>query len=505
MLFVGWLGRWDQEQTLQIEFLTNPLSHIQMTQMNGIKSPPQQSNILWHNKASYYNRRKLAPGHKFQIERVFFMSKVNLSTQPYKGTRDFYPEEMLERDLIFEQLRQTVSTYGYQHYDGPMLEPLELYAAKSGEELVNEQLYSFEDRGGRKVAMRPEMTPTLARMVAAKGNQMPRPIRWYSLPNLWRYERPQRGRLREHWQLNVDLLGLDSVAAEVEIVQVAIDLLRNFGASVHDFEVQINHRQLMNDFFTQILKLQDSEVKAVARAIDKQAKIKSEDFHTLLEEAGCTPEQIQQLEDFLKAPLLEIGQYLGESEGFKALCDFFDTVNAMGLGPVCRFNPAIMRGLDYYTGLVFEIYDKHPDNRRALFGGGRYDNLVGLFGNTSIPGVGFGMGDVTLRDFLEVHDLLPQPSAHVDVLVGLFNQEMFVASQQIARQLRAAGLRVESVLSPQKLGKQFQQADKKGIPLVVMLGPDEAVENKVTVKNLKTGQQETMAQTDLAPYLQAQI
>lgn len=430
------------------------------------------------------------------------MSKANVSTQPYKGTRDFYPEIMLERDQIFAQLSQTVISYGYDHYDGPMLEPFELYAAKSGDELVNEQLYSFEDRGGRKVAMRPEMTPTLARMVAAKGAQLAKPIRWYSIPNLWRYERPQRGRLREHWQLNVDILGLDSVAAEVEIVQVAIDLLRGFGASVHDFEVQINHRQLMNDFFSQVLNLESKQIKPVSRAIDKRAKVPQEAFHKLLQEADCSLEQIQQLENFLDAPLMELGEYLGDSIGFKALCEFFDAVNAMGLGPVCRFNASIMRGLDYYTGLVFEIYDKHPENRRALFGGGRYDNLVGLFGGAEVPGVGFGMGDVTLHDFLEVHDLLPSPSAHVDVLVGLFNQDMFVPSQQISRQLRAAGFNVENILSPQKLGKQFQHADKKGIPLVVMLGPDEAAEGKVTVKNLKSGAQDSIDHADLVAYVQ---
>lgn len=426
-----------------------------------------------------------------------------LSTRPYKGTRDFFPEEMRLRDQVFGQLRQTLISFGYEAYDGPMLEPFELYAAKSGEELVNEQLYSFEDRGGRKVAMRPEMTPTLARMVAAKGAQLPRPIRWFSQPNLWRYERPQRGRLREHWQLNVDLLGLESEVAEVEIVQIAIHLLRGFGAGITDFEVQINHRQLMNDLFDQVLQLEAAQIPQVARAIDKRAKIKPEQFESLLGEAGCSSLQIEQLIKFLDSPLMDLEDMLGDSEGFKSLCRFFDQVNAMGLGPVCRFKASIMRGLDYYTGIVFEVFDKHPDNRRALFGGGRYDNLVGMFGGQSIPGVGFGMGDVTFFDFLETHGLTPEARTQIQVMVGLFNEDCLTHSLQIAQRLREAGLNVESVLTPQKLGKQFQSADKKGIPFVVMAGPDEMAAEQVSLKDLRSGEQTGLALTDLVSHLRA--
>lgn len=428
-----------------------------------------------------------------------------LSTQPYKGTRDFYPEEQRLREWLFSRLGDTVQQYGYEPYDGPMLEPFELYAAKTGEEIVNEQLYSFVDRGGRKVAMRPEMTPTLARMVAARAPQLAKPIRWFSLPNLWRYERPQRGRLREHWQLNVDLLGVAGVEAEIEIVQVAIDLLRNFGAGPTDFEVQINHRQLMNDLFENVLQLNPSQTQAVAKAIDKRAKIPAESFVELLQAAGCSPDQIETLEKFLTSPLLDIPAIVGESQGYQDLCRFFDAVNAMGLGPVCRFNASIMRGFDYYTGIVFEIYDQHPDNRRALFGGGRYDNLVGMFGSGQLPGVGFGMGDVTLKDFLEAHGLLPELHTRTEVLVGLFSEEMFLTSQQLARQLRGYGMKVEAVLQPQKLAKQYQYADKKGIQLVVMVGPDEAEAGQATIKDMSTGQQQTVNRNELIPRLQLML
>lgn len=424
-----------------------------------------------------------------------------LSTQPYKGTRDFYPDEQRLRNWMFGQLRQTVNLYGYEAYDGPMLEPFELYAAKTGDEIVNEQLYSFTDRGDRKVAMRPEMTPTLARMVAARAHQLTRPIRWFSLPNLWRYERPQRGRLREHWQLNVDMLGVEGVEAEVEIVQIAIDILRGFGAGPADFEVQINHRQLMNDLFLNVLKLDAEQTRGVARAIDKRAKISPADFQKLLTEAGCSATQIETLERFLSAPLLEMGSIVGEGKGYQDLIRFFDTVNALGLGPVCRFNPSIMRGLDYYTGIVFEVFDQHPDNRRALFGGGRYDNLVGMFGGAQMPGVGFGMGDVTLMDFLTSHGLVPEVKTTTEVLVGLFSEEMLLNTQQLARELRTAGLRVETVLQSAKLGKQFQFADKRGIQHVVMVGPDEQAAGVVSLKDLASGTQQTLPQDELAGYL----
>ncbi len=429
-------------------------------------------------------------------------SPSKLSTRPYKGTRDFYPDEMRLREKIFYAFRQTLLSFGYEAYDGPMLESFDLYAAKSGEEIVNEQLYSFEDRGGRKVALRPEMTPTLARMVAAKGAELPRPIRWFSQPNLWRYERPQRGRLREHWQLNVDLLGIDSEVAEVEIVQVAIALMRSFGAGIEDFEVKINHRQLMNDLFDNVMNLSAEHVPDVARAIDKRAKIPPEKFHELLSAAGCDATQIETLDRFLNASLMDLEEMLGESKGFQSLCAFFDQVNALGLGSVCRFDPSIMRGLDYYTGIVFEMFDKHPDNRRALFGGGRYDNLVGMFGGQSISGVGFGMGDVTFKDFLDTHGLLPAVTAPTDVLVGLFNEDMLTPSLRVASDLRGAGFRVESVLTSQKLGKQFQSADKKGIPFVLMLGPDEAEAGVISVKHLASGQQEQVSLPELANYLQ---
>lgn len=429
------------------------------------------------------------------------MTETKLSTKPYKGTRDFYPESMRIQNFLFDTLRKVAERYAYEAYDGPMLESFELYAAKTSEEIVNEQLYSFEDRGKRKVVIRPEMTPTLARMVAAKGHELPKPIRWYSIPNLWRYERPQKGRLREHWQLNVDILGVDDTQAELEILQVAIDVLRAFGADHQHFEVQINHRELMNDFFTQCLKLDPEQYAPVSRALDKRAKLPPEKFEEQLQEAGCAAEQIQLIDRFLNSALEELKDLLPDSPGLEKLRGLFADLAALDLSEYCVFSPAIMRGFDYYTGTVFEIFDRSPENRRSLFGGGRYDNLVGLFGKQKIPGVGFGMGDVTLRDFVSTHGLLPELQSNTDVFVALFSKEMGTASYKLAQELREQGLNVANSMTAGKLGKQFQAADKKGIPWVVMIGPEELEKGEVVLKNLTTGEQETRSRKDIVEKL----
>lgn len=427
--------------------------------------------------------------------------KIQVSTKPYKGTRDFFPEDMQLRNWFFNLMSRIVENYAYQKYDGPMLESFDLYAAKSGEELVNEQLYSFEDRGNRKVAIRPEMTPTLARMVAARGSSLNKPIRWYSLPNLWRYERPQKGRLREHWQLNVDILGCNELDAELEILMIAIDIMGHLGATEEQFGIQINNRKLTNYLFDQVLKLSPEQAHRVAKAIDKRDKVKPEVFTELLEKAECNSEQISTIQQFLESDFGQIRELVGANSGLEELDHLFTMLENLGLDTYCEFSPTIMRGLDYYTGTVFEIFDKAPDNRRALFGGGRYDNLVALFGGPAISGVGFGMGDVTLQNFLETHELIPELNSHTQVLIGLFAEEYKMAGYRLAHRLREKGFGVESILKPTKIGKQYQYADKKGIPIVVMIGPEEFEARQVKLKNLKTGEQETVSRTHIVDML----
>lgn len=422
-----------------------------------------------------------------------------LSTQPYKGTRDFYPEDQRIQSWMFERMRAVAQSYGYQEYNGPMLEPFELYAAKTGEEIVNQQLYWMMDRGERKLAVRPEMTPTLARMVAGKIHELPKPVRWFSIPNLWRYERPQRGRLREHWQLNVDVLGGSALLADAEILRVALDVMAAFGG--RDLvKIEINNRRLMDTFFERKVRLSSEKALAVTKALDARAKIGEEKYAAWMEELGVTLIQRAEMERFFAATFEEVARDL-PCAGTEELAALFALLRETGHADRVSFNPLVLRGMDYYTGTVFEMYDVSPENRRAIFGGGRYDNLVGLFGKDLLPGVGFGMGDVTLRNFLETHGLLPALDSGIDVFVSLPDGRFQSAQAQIAGELRGAGLRVVTALEIGGFGAQLKQAAKLGAAHVVLFGDDEWAQGAVLVKTLVTGEQATVARGELVERL----
>ncbi len=414
-----------------------------------------------------------------------------LSTQPYKGTRDFFPEDQRIQNYLFSTMRRVVEAYGYQEYNGPMLEPFELYAAKTGEEIVNQQLYWMMDRGERKMAMRPEMTPTMARMVAQKFNELPRPVRWYSIPNLWRYERPQRGRLREHWQLNVDVLGGDPILADAEVLGVALDLMAAFGGLEH-VEVQVNNRRFMDAFFQQSLGLSGELSLQVTKALDARDKIGDEKYEAWLGELGVSAEARAKMEKFFAAGFEEAARMV-PGQGADELRSLFALLAESGHAGRVTFNPRVLRGMDYYTGTVFEMYDRSPENRRAMFGGGRYDNLIGLFGKDKLSGVGLGLGDVTLRNFLETHGLLPKLDTGVDVFVALPAAELRGRAESVARDLRRAGLRVVTPLEAGGFGVQLKQAVKHGARFAVLFGDAELAQGKVLVKNLATQKQETVA------------
>ncbi len=414
-----------------------------------------------------------------------------LSTQPYKGTRDFYPEDMRIQRWMFSKMREVIERYGYLEYDGPMLEPFELYAAKSGEEIVNQQLYWLMDRGERKMAIRPEMTPTLARMVAGKIHELPKPVRWYSIPNLWRYERPQRGRLREHWQLNVDVLGGDTLLADAELLCLALDMMKAFGGEKF-VSIKINNRRLIDFFFTQSLGLSAEHTLSVTKAIDARAKIGEEAYDKWLSDLGINADQKVKMEAFFKLPLEQIAEKF-PCQGVEELKSLFALLKESGVSEQVTFDPTVMRGLNYYTGTVFEMYDTSPENSRAMFGGGRYDNLVGLFGKDKLSGVGLGMGDVTLRNFLETHKLLPEMKAPIDVFVSLPKVEYRVHAEKIARSLREQGLKVSTPLEAGGFGAQLKLATKHGARFAVLLGESELAEGKVVVKDLTLGQQSVVA------------
>ncbi|MEK7599977.1 MAG: histidine--tRNA ligase [Patescibacteria group bacterium] len=415
-----------------------------------------------------------------------------LSTKPYKGARDFYPEDKRLQKYMFAKWRTVAERFGYEEYDAPILEPLDIYLAKTGEEIVNEQTYSFEDRGGRKVVIRPEMTPTVSRMVAAKRQELAYPLRWYSIPNLWRYERPQRGRLREHWQLNVDIFGVAGASAEYEIINLVDSMFKEFGAKSSMYEVKLNSRKLMDYALSEYLGLNKTQSHDVAKLIDRMAKMERSIFLKRVDaaisakarEAGVVEKLLALLETKQLSKLPE------ELAGLESVKELQSTLDLLSKNDITNttFDITIMRGFDYYTDIVFEVFDTHPENNRSMVAGGRYDGLVGLFGVAPVPTVGFGWGDVTLANFLELHHLLPDFESETDVYIALVGDVIADAQKPIA-QLREAGINVAVELSGKKLGDQFKAADKKGLKQVLIIGQDEIKAGAFTLKNLETSKE----------------
>jgi histidyl-tRNA synthetase len=419
---------------------------------------------------------------------------MTLSTQPYKGARDFYPEDKRLQKYMFNTLRDVVEKFGYEEYDAPILEPLDLYLAKTGEEIVNEQTYTFEDRGGRRVAIRPEMTPTVSRMVAAKRQELAYPLRWYSIPNLWRYERPQRGRLREHWQLNVDLFGLAGTEAEHEIILLVDQILKTFGATHDMYTIRLNSRKLTDALLRDYLKLDQVRAYSIAKLIDRKDKINHAAFVAEVDALFSPSEREEgdahKLLDVLKVKKLsDLPEELKNHAAAQELQRLLDLLKDSGVANA-EFDPSLMRGFDYYTDIVFEVFDNHPDNNRSLFGGGRYDGLVGLFGVEPVPTIGFGMGDVTLANFLEIHNLLPPIRTETDLYVVLVGA-VFEKAQKPIAELREMGLNLAVDLSGRKIGAQIKTAEKKGIHYIVTIGAKELEDEQFPLKNLMTGVEET--------------
>ena len=330
--------------------------------------------------------------------------KKALSTEPYKGVRDFYPEDMAVQNYIFGVWKKVAEEFGYQEYASSLLEPAELYRTKGNDEIVNEQMFTFTDRGEREVALRPEMTPSLARMVAARLKSLKFPLRWYTIANCFRYERPQRGRRREHWQLNADVMGIGGVEAEVEIISLAHAIMKAFGAKDEDFEIRVNNRQLLIEWFSKKYGITDeNSLTQVMRTLDRKAKITEAEFKNEL-----TPILQDKYEAFRKELDLDIDsfvQMLNAEKQHSTLIKLKSELENKENPIKIIFDKTIARGFDYYTGMVFEVFDTHAENRRSLFGGGRYDNLLEMFGVDPVPTVGVGMGDITIRDFLETHKL----------------------------------------------------------------------------------------------------
>lgn len=415
---------------------------------------------------------------------------------PLPGFRDFYPPDFAVRTYIQQTWRAVARRYGFQEYDGPPLEPLELYVDKSGPEIVT-QLYHFVDQGGRAVALRPEMTPTLARMVAARASALPKPIKWFSIPQVFRYERPQRGRLREHFQLNLDIIGEDSVGADAELLAAAVDTLRAFGLDADDVVVRVSSRRLLGALLRAIGVPPERMTLtfAIVDKIEREAPTALE--RRLRDEAQLPDEIAASVLRLFDDPTLDAvarmygGRDPAVDEELDRLATLQELLRTWDLDPFVEVDLRIVRGLAYYTGIVWEIFDRRR-TLRAIAGGGRYDHLLAQVGGVDLPALGFGMGDVVLGELLRELQLLPEAEPALDYYVVAITAEDRPEALRLVRQLREAGYRVDYALHPQPLGRQLKAAAARGARTAVLLGPDERTSGAVVVRDLATGEQQRL-------------
>lgn len=408
------------------------------------------------------------------------MNKLELDS--YKGVRDFYPEDYKILEYITTKWRDVLKKYGFEEYTASILEPSELYQSKTSDEIVNEQTYNFIDRGNRNVTLRPEMTPTVTRMVAKKRREFSLPIKWFSIPNVFRYEQPQKGRLREHWQLNVDMFGISENSAEIEIIQIANDLMLSFGLSQSDFVIRINDREIINRTFKE-LNLNEEQSKKLLRLIDKKDKINN---------FGEEAEKI-------------IGTQFNYTPDIShTLQKLIESLNNLGINNVV-FDPLLVRGFDYYTGVVFEIFDTNPENKRAIFGGGRYDKLFEIFDQIPMPAVGFGMGDVTIKDVLEIRNLLPKYIPSAKLYIGNIDPQLLADVQKIAQEIRQNGTNTYFDFTDRKLKNKIERAVKQGYRFFAAIGENEIKSKKIIIKDLETGKEKKVKIVKIAKYLSKMI
>ncbi len=415
---------------------------------------------------------------------------------PVKGTRDFYPRDKSINTWLYQNIREVSESFGYQEFDGPFLESIDLYAAKSGEELVKEQSFVFPDKSGNLIALRPELTPSLVRMIAQQQQQLYYPLRWWSFGPFWRYESPQKGRGREFFQWNADLIGVNSPEADAEMAALMSEFFKKIGLSPDQVKVFVNNRRLIEG---ELLKLDISPEKQgkVFRLIDRKDKLSDKDWSAYALEIGLETKQF----DGIKKLLSSENMWKESTE----LVQFFSAVDALGVKDYVEYSPRIIRGLDYYTGTVFEALAISTDVRRSISGGGRYDNLLADVGGDSLPGVGFAMGDMVINVILEELGLFPENrgSSPAKVMVTVFDAESQMASYQFSAELRKTGLNVYSYPTPDKLGKQFRHADRIGAKIAVILGPDEISNQQVAIKDLQTREQITVSQAEAAAVIRS--
>jgi len=414
---------------------------------------------------------------------------------PVKGTRNYYPAEMATRAWLYRIMRTVSESFGYQEYEGPILETLDLYAAKSSDELVKKQSYAFQDRGGDWLTLRPELTPTLARMIAQRQRELTYPLRWWSFGPFWRYEAPQRGRTREFFQWNIDLIGVDNPEADAEMLAIVAAFFRQVGLTPEQVVLLVNDRHLTNNQMEKIGVPEAIRPEALVW-LDRRDKLAPEAWDAFGMEIGLTQQQVENMK-----AVLDNSELWRESE---TLTRIFTALEAMGYKDFARYDPNIIRGLPYYTGMVFEAFDVRGSVKRAIMGGGRYNNLMAAVGGDPLPAVGFAMGDLVISVILKELGLLPGgvDASPASLLVTVFDADRMPASLAFAAALRRDGLKVACYPEAAKLPKQFKYADRMGMRLAAVIGPDEAANGHVTLKDLKAGSQQTIPQEKATAVIQ---
>ena len=418
-----------------------------------------------------------------------------IDLQPVKGTRDFFPDEMRLRNWLFKVWRSVSEQAGFEEYDTCVLEHEELYVRKTGDE-ISKQLYSFEDKGGRRLSLRPEMTPSLARLVLQQEKSLSFPIKWFSMPQCFRYERMTKGRRREHFQWNADIIGQHEVVAEAEILMLLISACESMGLSTNDFRVFINDRRILNAILSQINVPQvlHSEVMVI---MDKRDKIPPEALLKMLEKVRMTTKQVGQLNEYLsKSDLEELRENLKNTEGIEELQHLMKLMETAGYKNYLQFDISIVRGLSYYTGAVFEVNSPEKQHR-AICGGGRYDSLLSTYGGETVPAVGFGFGDVVVLDVLKELERFPELPRKLDYTIIPFANEQIGTALKIAAKLRQYGSTVDCNFSMKKMKKMMQQAHESGAAKAILLFPDELSDDKVVIRDMQLHEQKPVRITDL--------
>ena len=418
-----------------------------------------------------------------------------IDLQPVKGTRDFFPDEMRMRNWLFQVWRSVSEQAGFEEYDTCVLEHEELYIRKAGDE-ISKQLYSFEDKGGRRLSLRPEMTPSLARLVLQRTKSLLFPIKWFSMPQCFRYERMTKGRRREHFQWNADIIGQPDMVAEAEILMLLISACESMGLSAKDIRVFINDRRILNAILSQ-LNVTEKLHSAILVIMDKRDKVSPETLGTMLKDVGMTSSQVQHLNEYLtKTNLQDLKEELQHTEGIDELQHLLQLMDTAGYSDYLQFDISIVRGLSYYTGAVFEINSPEKQHR-AICGGGRYDSLLSTYGGKSVPAVGFGFGDVVVLDVLRELERFPELTRTLDYTIIPFDNEQVGIALKIANELRSKGAIVDCNFSMKKMKKSLHEANESGAKFAILLFPEELKQEKVVIRDMQLREQNPINIKDL--------